>query len=191
MFWQDLFEKGKAAGWKRFGGIVLGVFVLVTTVTWWTGVQHSGKAGRHNVSSLQASKKALAFAKEQAPLHARFGEISLSIHEHENRKALEESLALEEELRNRAANEQEPLLHAFTLVRIAFLYQALGDVKNEKNAWHTVQTLAGWNTPDAVSNKAPLASSMAIVEQNFASEGSGLRDYIRHRLSVAESAKVD
>jgi len=188
MLWQELFEKGKVAGFKKLGGILVGVFVLVGTVTLWTG----GKEPRHSLAARGEMKKhaeqAREFAAMHAPLHTRFAAASLSINEHENKKALEESLALEKELRNRAEGQQEPLLHAFTLVRIAFLYQSLGDIENEKNAWKTVQNQAGWDKADAAHESddrkgGSLATSMALVEKNFSCEGSGLRDYVHYRLA--------
>lgn len=190
MLFQGLFEKGKSAGFKKWGGLLGGVFVLVATVTWMTGINR--KQNSHPSQFLANAKDKNIKMEEQfnrytaqyVPLHARFAATSLSIAQHNAQKALEESLFLEEELRNRAEEEKEPLLHAFTLVRIAFLYQSLGQVENEKNAWRVIQAQAGWDKTLPSSNIAPdsLATKLALIEENFSSEGSGLRDYIQYRL---------
>jgi len=124
----------------------------------------------------------LAQIGKYAPHHARFAAVSLSMAGQEMQKALEETLALEEELRRSHPSRSESLLQAYTLVRIAFLYQLAGQRENERKAWEVVQARAGWNKAEGLDKNGPLLESFAHLEENFSCEGSRLRDYIRYRL---------
>lgn len=105
-----------------------------------------------------------ALLKKYAPDYATFAETSSKIEGKEIRQALQESLDL-------AKSTQDETLRAFTLVRIAFLYQSLGEKDNERKAWQAIEAMAG--------NK-----NIKAVEKTFVCEGSGLNDYIRYRLNA-------
>ncbi len=142
---------------KKICASVCGIFLVAGIFIWRMGV-HPSPA---KVDKTQLLGK-------YAPFHARFSASTGK----DASTALQEMLELKEDLQ--AANN-EPLLHAYTLVRIAFLYQATGQIENERKAWQEIESL---------KTEGPLSSSLALVEENFHHEGSGLSEYIRSRLSL-------
>ncbi len=199
---REWFQKGVS---RRVANTVGGLLVLTAAITWWT-CRNAGSASKQSSSndigqSLQKKltskdpllldaletgqvKEMLGRVEKYSPLHARFAAASLYIAQHEMQNALDEMLSLEEELLKCDDAKGTSLLHAFTLVRIAFLYQALGRQENEKKAWLAVQEKAGWgDQKEEKRKKGLLSESLALLEENFHCEGSGLRDYIRYRLA--------
>lgn len=153
-------EKGLGKRLVVTGGII-GVIVAFTTLL-----------SVKRVDTKADPERGHALLDKYAPFHARFAAASLEIDQNEIQKALNDTLSLEEELTK--AND-DSLLHAYTLVRIAVIYQTLGQRENEVKAWQWVLK----------QMEGRLAASMALLEENFRCEGSTLRDYIQYRLSLA------
>lgn len=152
MSWGELI---KNANPRLFKGISGGILVIIAAIVWWTG-----KSDRQS-SATEGLGRALL--EKYSPEHARFTETSFLIDQNEAQKALEKSLAF------LSKNQDDTPLRAFTLVRVAFLYQSLGQKENEMKAWQAVEKEAG-------------TKNFALVEETFSCEGSGLRDYIKYRL---------
>jgi hypothetical protein len=179
---------------KRLWIAVGGFLVVAGGVTWWGSARtlNQPSASLYSTGSMLQKKltgsepllfekhetgpieQMLSHTEKYAPFHARFAAASISIEKQEKQKALEESLGLEKELA--VSNQAGSLLHAHTLVRIAFLYQSLGQEEKEKQAWQTIWELS------APEKRESLSENLALIEDVFYCEGSGLRDYIQHRL---------
>lgn len=85
--------------------------------------------------ALKMARGVLARAKGHAPLHATFAEGSLLIEQGKYQQALEQAVALKEQMQ-----DHKPfILYAEVLIRIANLHQQMNNHPGEKVAWEELQ----------------------------------------------------
>lgn len=104
--------------------------------------------------------------QKEAPFHAAFGKTSLLIEQGMFQEALERSVRLKEEM------TEKGFLHAYNLLRIAFLQKELSNVPGEKVAWEELETFLAES------------SDGKLVYANFKTKGVDLTHYIAERKRI-------
>lgn len=150
---------------------------------------HQGLAA----SLSQATQKRIG---ELSPHYALFSKCSLVIGEKKFDEALQQAKALKETLQQdenfwKSTSEvvkHGTLLYGYTLLRIAFLEQKMGNPSGEKAAWNEFKKEAGWLEKEpAIKRIDP--ESLNLICQNFQKNDVSLKDFIQHRESCLNLSK--
>lgn len=93
--------------------------------------------------ALVMANRSLKRVKEEVPFHTTYATTSLLIEQGHYQQALEQAVALKEQMGNAFASEQKggALLYIHNLLRIACLQQELKNRPGEKAAWEELETL--------------------------------------------------
>jgi hypothetical protein len=108
--------------------------------------------------------------RKESPTHAAFAENSLLIENEQFQKALENAVALKEQLEK--ASEASSAIYASNLVRIAFLQDKVGNAPGELSAWEEVKTLL--ETEES-------SKGAQFLTENFQEQAFSLNNYISQR----------
>lgn len=92
--------------------------------------------------ALVIANRSLNRVKEEVPFHAIYAETSLLIEQGEFQQALQNAVALKEEMGSSYLKEQKggSLLYVYNLLRIACLQQELKNRPGEKAAWEELES---------------------------------------------------
>lgn len=116
---------------------------------------------------------ALSQMKERIPYHHLFTKTSIVIADEKYEEALEDAVALKEKMEKEGADQKEPLLFSFNLMRIVSLEKTLGLAQRELQSLETVKA---WLQSEKCSPDAKRAFSKAFTENDIE-----LVDYIQYR----------
>ncbi|MGK5594308.1 MAG: hypothetical protein ACSNEK_02995 [Parachlamydiaceae bacterium] len=123
-----------------------------------------------------------------SPFYLGFSQNSLLIAEHQLKKALENSLAIKEDMfKLGKANEQsfEAGLYLFNLIRIGMLQHQLNDKEAELKSWDELSQISNGTYPI----KVPI-STLEKVMSHFNNENVSFNDFIQYiRLQASQSKK--
>jgi len=118
--------------------------------------------------------QALARVEDLAPQWVDFGRTTLLIGKKEYGKALDETLRLKKRLDESSSLAEVSLLRGFTQLRLATLYQKLGNVQEELAVWCDFER--------AAEGKGSLnKETFERLRSHFTERNVDLLDYIRHR----------
>ncbi|CCB92167.1 putative uncharacterized protein [Waddlia chondrophila 2032/99] len=112
-------------------------------------------------------------ASTQNPVFKEFSNISLLIAQGNHQEALQRSLSLKETLLKK---EEPPLLLPYTLIRIAMLYQGMGEKNLEALAWDEWQQYA-----QEKSLQKPDTQTLKTISALFSEGDFSLDQYIAER----------
>lgn len=122
--------------------------------------------------ALVMANRSIERVKDEAPFHVTFAESSLLIEQGNFQQALENAVALKEEMGSTFGSSDKggSLLYIHNLLRIACLQQALHNGPGEKVAWEELEDLLEANT-----------RLSQLILGNFSSEEVDLSQYIQMR----------
>lgn len=122
------------------------------------------------------ANRALSRVKGEAPLHATFAKTSLLIESGKFQEALEQAVALKEQMGPSYLSEIKggSLLYAHNLLRIACLQQELKNRPGEKAAWEELETLLSSQSVLAERLSLPFADKDVSLSQYIAERKKGL-----------------
>ncbi|HSX11282.1 MAG TPA: hypothetical protein VLF94_06190 [Chlamydiales bacterium] len=116
--------------------------------------------------ALGMANRSIERVKDEAPLHSEYARTSLLIEQGSYQQALENAVALKEQL---AGGDVNSVLYAHNLLRIACLQQELKNRPGEKAAWEELETFLKGN------------SHSEAVLANFSNRNVDLTQYINER----------
>jgi hypothetical protein len=122
--------------------------------------------------ALVMANRSLNRVKKEIPLHTTYAETSLLIEQGGFQQALENAVALKEQMGESYLVEYKggSLLYAHNLLRIACLQQALKNRPGEKAAWEELEAL--------LQRKTPLSE---LILSSFSEKQINLSQYIAER----------
>lgn len=123
------------------------------------------------------ANRALLRVKEEVPLHASYGKISLLIEQEKYQEALEGAVALKERMGTSYLEKEQTgsLLFAYNLLRIAALQQKLKNKPGEKAALEELEAFL----------KTEHKSAKALIH-TFSEDATNLSAYISERMKNLE-----
>lgn len=116
--------------------------------------------------ALEMANRSINRVQEETPFHSQYARTSLLIEQGSYQQALENAVALKEQLSKEAPAS---LLYAHNLLRIACLQQELKNRPGEKAAWEELETLLKGS------------SHSDLVLSNFSDKNIDLTQYITER----------
>lgn len=124
--------------------------------------------------ALPHAAQALARVEDLAPQWVDFGRTTLLIGKKEYSKALSETLRLKRSLDESSSLKEAGLLRGFTQLRLATLYQKLGNAQEELAVWCDFER--------AAEGRGSLSKeTFEKLKSHFTERNIDLLDYIRHR----------
>ena len=123
--------------------------------------------GQISDASEYAQKSFKRISVDNLPLYQKFAATSLTISDKKYPEALEQALALKQSLKDQAADNY---LISFNLLRIAMLYEKLGQKPEELKAWNEF-------TSFLTDTSTPLVKPLTFGKLSLA-------DYIEHRQKI-------
>ena len=145
-----------------------------------------------NLLSKNMAEEALQFyalPKHLDPLYlefyGNFSDNSITIAQGKYELALKRALELKDNMLGNKlfANQEENIgnvLFAYNLIRIAHIYQELGDHTAELNSWEELEEYSLWNE----KNKSPIYT---LIKNNFSEGDVSLINYIEFRRNVLQN----
>lgn len=132
--------------------------------------------------SEQEAEKAQPFAQstfqrtEKAPIHLyrEYAQTSLLISAGRYQEAVLAAQQLQEKMNQEISNEFGPTLYAFNLIRLATLYQQLGQFKEELQMWNELQSNSN-------------SEALAILSHLFKDNNISLNQYVEERKKALSS----
>jgi len=123
--------------------------------------------------------------QEVSPVQSKAAHISMLISKGDLGIALEESLALDTDLKQQIASgssiQPGALARMINLLRIAELYASLGQPQDEADAWEKFEQLVGWDEQKTMQGALAQNEALPLLERGFRDQGVDLKDYIRFR----------
>lgn len=120
--------------------------------------------------ALVMAQRSLQRVKGEIPFHSAYAETSLLIQQGNCQKALENAVALKEQMGNVSELKAGALLYAYNLLRIACLQQELKNRPGEKASWEELESFLGKNRD--LSN---------VFMGSFSQKSATLSQYIAER----------
>lgn len=132
--------------------------------------------GSINEAEPYASRTLKRIEGNQLPLYSEYAKTTLAISQKQYKEALAQSLSLKQKMQDSKEGYGD-ILYIFSLLRIAFLSQQLGDKGHELAAWEDL-------TKISTTNDTSSQEMIQAVNTLFAEGKTTLQDYMQERMKA-------